>query len=163
MRKLYCGQRGFTVVEVIVSVAILSMVMATLGTAIFQALGTERIVVDDGLAINELRKGLSYFSEDVKMTKTTNLEDGGAPVSSCTLSWTDEFQDAQTPHTSSYALVDDRLVRSYDGSEHTVAHRAVSVSFSRSGQTLSIQLETDAAPGATRTLSVSAVMRPDES
>lgn len=163
MRKLHYNQRGFTVVEVVASVAILTMVMGLLGTALFQALGTETVVVDDGLAINELRKGLSYFSEDVKMTQTTDLEDGGAPVSSCDLSWTDEYQDAQTPHTSSYALVGDRLVRTYDGNAHTVANRVISVSFSRSGQTITAQIEVDAGPPGTRTLSVNAVMRPDPS
>ena len=57
----------------------------------------------------------------------------------------------------------DRLVRTYDGNEHTVAHRAVSVSFSRFGQTITAQVEVDAAPGTTKTLSVNAVMRPDPS
>ena len=161
MMKLWRSQRGFTLIEVLVSVAILSMVMGTVGTALFQALGTERTVVDDGLAINELRRAISYFSGDVKMAQDTDLVDGGAPVSSCTLSWIDEFADAQVSHSSSYAVVDDGLVRTYDGNAHTVARRVVSVSFSRTGQTITIQLEVNAAPGITKTLSAKTVMRPD--
>ena len=39
--------------------------------------------MDDGLAVNELRKALGYFSGDVKMAKDTDLVDGGEPASTC--------------------------------------------------------------------------------
>lgn len=160
LKRFLQDSRGFTVAELLVSVAILSMLAGVIGTAFSQVLTTERTVVDDGLALNELRKGLSWFTGDVRMASDTDLVDGGEPVSTCTLTWTDEFNDAQVAHSSSYAVVDDRLVRTYDGNAHTVAHRVVSVSFSRSGQTITAQLEVNAAPDITRTLSAKTVMRP---
>ena len=59
MKKLWRSQRGFTLVELVVVVSILTIVMGTIGAAMFQAMETEKEVVDDGLANSELRKGFS--------------------------------------------------------------------------------------------------------
>ncbi|MDO8750699.1 MAG: hypothetical protein Q7K03_06105, partial [Dehalococcoidia bacterium] len=107
---------------------------------------------------NELRKGLSWFSTDMKMTQTTDLADGGS-AATITASWIDQFQGAGTPHTSSYAKVGDSLVRTYDGVSHTVARGVSSAVFSRSGKTIVAQIEVQVSPGVTRTLSVKAVTR----
>lgn len=160
MKKLWRSQRGFTVIELIASLGLFSMVTCGVGMTIFQALVTEARVVDDGVAINELRNGLAWFASDVKMAKSTDLVDEGEPASACTLTWIDDFSGAELSHTSSYALVDDRLVRTYDGNAHTVANRVISVSFSRSGDTITAQCEVNCGPGITKTLSVKTVMRP---
>ena len=120
--------------------------------------------MDDGLAINELRKGFSWLAGDVKMATSTNLSIGGAPSSSVTLSWKDQFNDVDITHTSTYAMVDDRLVRTYTSNatstSHTIAHRVLSASFFLNGtSTVVAQVEVDARPGATRTLSLSTIMR----
>ena len=159
LKKLWHSQGGFTLVEMLVGVGLLTIIMSTIGTSLFQALHTEKEVVDDGLGINELRKGLSWFAEDVKMANSTDLVDGAPAVSSVALSWTDQFNDAGVSHTSNYVLVGDRLVRTYDGNAHTVAHRVVSVAFSFSGRTVTAQVEVNAEPGTTRTLSVQTIMR----
>ena len=140
-------------------VSILTILMSTIGVAMFQALGTQRRVVDDGLAVNELRKGLSWLAVDVRMAKGTDLADLAPAVSSVTFTWTDEFNNSAAPHTSSYALVGNRLVRTYDGSAHTVARRVLSVEFSRSDKTVTAQLELDAGAGTTRTISLRTLMR----
>jgi len=159
LRNFLRDSRGFTLVEVLVGVGILTIVMSTIGTAMFQALGTQKGVVDDGLAINELWKGLSWFAEDVKMAQNTDLVDGAPAVASVTFTWTDEFNDAGVSHTSSYALVDDMLVRTYDGNAHTVARRAISAAFSLSNRTVIAQFEVDAGAGTIRTLSLKTLMR----
>ena len=143
----------------LVVVGILGIVTGTIGVAIFHSLGTENEVVADGIGINELRKGFSWFAEDVKMAQSSDLTDGGPSAATVSLSWTDQYADAGTNHTSSYALVGGELVRTYDGNAHTVARKVVSVSFSLSGSSITAQLEVQAEPGQTRTLSVSATMR----
>ena len=158
--KILRNQSSFTLAEVLVSVGILTITMSAVSVGIFNALGTEKGVVDDGLAINELRKGFSWFAEDVMVATGTNLYDEAPPVAYATLTWTDQYNDAGTSHTASYQLVGDRLVRIYDGESHTVAHRVVSVGFSRSGKTVTAEVEVESEPGATRTLSISGVMRP---
>jgi prepilin-type N-terminal cleavage/methylation domain-containing protein len=164
LTKFLKDPRGFTLVEMLVGITLLSITMSTIGAGLFRALGTQSSVVDDGLAINELRKGLSWFAGDVKMATSTNLAIGGATSSSVTLSWKDQFNDVDITHTSTYDLVDDRLVRTYTSNatstSHTIAHRVISVSFSLNGtSTVVAEVEVDARPGATRTLSLSTIMR----
>ncbi len=156
--------RGFTLAEVLVGITLLTITMSTIGTGLFRALATQGGVVDDGLAINELRKGFSWLAGDVKMATSSNLALGGATSTSVTLSWKDQFNDVDVTHTSTYALVGDRLVRTYtsnaSSSSHTIAHRVISVSFFLNGtSTVVADVEVDARPGATRTLSLSTIMR----
>ncbi len=156
--------RGFTLAELLVGITLLSVTMSTIGVGLFQALGTQSSVVDDGLAINELRKGFSWFAGDVKMATSTNLSVGGATSSSVMLSWKNQYNDVDITHTSTYDLVGDRLVRTYTSnatsSSHTIAHRVVSASFFLNGtSTVVAEVEVDAAPGFTRTLSLSTIMR----
>ena len=155
--------RGLTLVEMLVGITLLSITMGILGAALFRALGTQNSVVDDGIAINELRKGLSWFAGDVKMATSTNLA-LGATSTSITLSWKDQFGGATTTHTSTYDLVGGRLVGTYTSNatstSHTIAHRVVSASFSLSAtSTVTAQVEVNAESGATRTLSLDTVMR----
>ncbi|MFQ5875174.1 MAG: prepilin-type N-terminal cleavage/methylation domain-containing protein [Dehalococcoidia bacterium] len=159
MRKLLQNSRGFTLVEMLVGVGVLVIVVTAIGAGIFQSLGTHKGVVDDGLAINELRKGFSWFAGDVQMARTTDLVDGAPSVSTVNFTWTDEFEGAGVTHTSSYSLTGDRLVRTYDGNSHTVAHRVVSVAFSLSSRTVTAQLEVDAGSGTTRVLTLNTLMR----
>ena len=156
--------RGFTLVELLVGITLLSITMSTIGAGLFRALGTQSGVVDDGLAINELRKGFSWFAGDVKMATSTDLDIGGATSPSVTLSWKDQFNDVDITHTSTYDLVGDRLVRTYTSnatsSSHTIAHRVVSASFYLNGtSTVIAEVVVNAKPGVTRTLSLSTIMR----
>ena len=66
MKKWFRSQLGFTLAEVLVSVGLLTIATSIIGTSLFQALATQRAVQDDGHAINELRKGLGWFGEDIK-------------------------------------------------------------------------------------------------
>ncbi len=156
--------RGFTLVELLVGLGILSVVMSIIGLSIFQALRTESAISSDGRAINQLRNGMSWFGEDGKMVQGTDLVDGGpavqcvdgVPCSSFT--WTDEFNDLDVAHSLSYTLVGNTLVRNYDGNAHGVAREVVATSFSRSGKTVTAQLEVDAGAGTTRVLTVEVYM-----
>ena len=159
MKKLWRSQQGITLAELLVGLGILSLIMSTIGAGLFQALGTQAEVRGDGHAIDELRKGFGWIAQDVKMANSTDLVDGAPAVSSVTLTSTDNYDGAEVSHTVSYALVVDRLVRTYDGTDHTVGRRVVSVSFSRSGNTVTAQFEVDVVVGTTRTLSLKTVMR----
>lgn len=159
LKRILEDCRGVTLAEVLVAVGILTIVMTAIGTSMGQALGTERRVAGEGRAVQELRKGLGWFAEDAMMARESNLVDGAAPVPAVTFSWTDEFSGGGIPHTSSYVLMGHQLVRTYDGSAHTVARRVLSVAFSRLGRTVNAEVEVDALAGATRSLSVQALMR----
>ena len=159
MRRFWKSQRGFTLADMLVGLGILGVVTGSLGGAIFQTKTTNQVVVEDGIAINEVRKSLGWVSSDVKMAQATDLVDSAPGVSSLTLTWTDQYADAATDHTSTYAIVGTDLVRTYDGVAHTVARRVLSVSFTLSGSTVTTLVTVDAGEGNTRTLTVKTVMR----
>ena len=159
MRRIFRDCGGFTLVEMLVSIGILSIVMATVGTGLFQSLKTQSGVVDDGTAINELRKGLSWFASDVKMAQTSTLIDLDPAVASVTFTWTDQFQDASVPHTSTYAVVGDELIRTYDSNSHAVARDVVSAEFSLNSRSVVVKVTVNSGPGVTRNLSVNTIMR----
>ena len=150
MKKIWSQQSGFTLVEVLTGTAILSVIMGTIGAGLFQAFNTQAVIVDDGRAINELRKGLSWFAEDVLMAQSTDLVDAAPATATATLNWTNQYLGASDAHSSSYSVVGSDLVRTHDGNSHTVARGVVSVSFTRSGDTINAQLEV-AAGTETRT------------
>ena len=159
MNKWLRSQLGFTLAEVLVSVGLLTIATSIIGTSMFQALATQRVVQDDGHAIDELRKGLGWFAEGIKMAHTADVTGGVL-----TLTWTDHFNDADQDYTVTYAKAGNLLVRTLFVGTTTnalaVVRRVASVSFSISGQTVSAQVEVDSKPQKTRTLSATAVMRP---
>ena len=161
-RSWLIRQEGFTLVEMLVGITLLTIVMSTIGTSSFQALKTQQRVSEDGLAINELRKGLGWFAEDAKMATSTNLIDGALATSTITMSWRDYFNatsGSAVLHTASYALNGDVLERTYDSATHAVARDVVAVEFSLASTTVTAQIEVNAQPGTTRILSVDSIMR----
>ncbi len=159
MKKRFGSQPGFTLAEVLVSVGLLTIATSIIGTSLFQALATQRVVQDDGKAINELRKGIGWFAEDIKMAQTAEVTGGVL-----TLTWTDLFNDANQDYTVTYAKAGNLLMRTLSvgttTNAHAVVRRVSSVSFSISDHTVSALVEVDSTPQNTRTLSASAVMRP---
>ena len=153
------NQKGFSLVEVIASVGILTVVMSGMCMAMSHAIDAQGYVIDDGLAINELRKGLSWLSSDMKKASATDLTDGGPPVYSVSATWMDQYQGSGLQHSVSYILKGDVLVRTYDGQAHTVGRNVRSASFYRVGKTIHAQLEVNAKKGSISALAIKAVMR----
>ena len=169
IRPLVRSCRGFTLVEVLVSVGILSIILGTVVTAIFQALATERTIAADGRAINELRRGLSWFADDAERAATTDLLDGGPIAVTVTLEWTDRYGELEPiPHTVTYALadtdgdgMDDSLLRNMDGVSHIVARRVVpgSLMFTLSARTITVEISVSGPGIEPRSQSLNVLMR----
>lgn len=157
LRSLLSGSSdGFTLAEVLVTVGLLSITMSLMGGSIFQALGIVRFWQDDAIATKELRHAIMWFSRDAPNAQATDLVDGAPPVSSVSMSWTDKDG---VPHTAIYSLVANRLVRNYDGNEITVARIVDSVSFSRSGSILTLNLTVTASRDGTESKGLDAYAR----
>ncbi len=148
-------------VEVLVAVAILSIILGTIGAAFFQSVSTQRTIVADGLAINEARKGLSWFAPDARMAQHAEVGDDGDTLN---LAWSDDFDFRFDCHTSQYALTGDTLNRTYDGTTHTIARRVVSVTFAAeppppdTANAITIALELETGPGTTEIVSMTTSM-----
>ena len=159
MKGILGDTRGFSLVEMLVGIGILTIIMGTIGTAMYQGLGTQQGIIEDGTAISELRKGFGWLAADVNMAQTSTLVDLAPPVDTVTFTWTDYYNDAMTPHVSTYSVVDGEIVRTFDSQPHAIARDVVSAAFSLSGRTVTAEFVVNAGAGTTRTLSVWTLMR----
>ena len=159
LARLLRDESGVTLAELLVSIGILTVVVGMVGSTMWHSTQIHDRVLGDGVAINELRNGLSLFADDVKSAQSSDLPTDSSPATSVTLSWTDEYNDVVTPHSSVYALSGTKLVRTYDGVDTVVARGVASVSFSLTTKTINASIEVNATDGATTTLSLNTVMK----
>ena len=154
------GQRGFTLIDLVVAIAIGSVILTGAGEALFQILNGVDRGVEQLSTLRDAENAAIWLTRDVRMAEYTDITDGASPVSSLTLQWTDS-QSGGT-HTVTYAIADSKLVRNFDGALTTVSRRINSVGFSRNGRLLNLQIEV-LAKGGTSTLQKNyrALMRPE--
>ena len=150
------GSRGATLVEVLVAVGIVVMALGTVGPTVFQVLALERGWRDDVGATRALRHADSWFSRDALNAESTDLTDGGPPVSSVTLSWEDV---SGGPLSVVYTLSSNRLLRVSGADTTLLASDVVSAAFSLSGQMLNLTVEVQGRPGVTETASLDTYLR----
>ena len=137
-------------------VGILTLALGTLGSGVFQVLSIQRYWQDDVVATKELRHAGSWFAGDALNAQTTDLIDGAPAVDAVTLSWADGDGNL---HTASYELLEDILVRNFDGVPSHVGRKVVSVGFSLVGNLLSFVLEVRADRGETDSISLQTYLR----
>jgi len=63
-------QRGFTVPELLISVAIIGIIVSFLGTAVYQILTVTEYGSDKMIALHELQNTAHWFGSDGQMAKT---------------------------------------------------------------------------------------------
>jgi len=150
------GHRGFTLVEVVVAVSILTLATGLVGGGIFQAQFVQGPWRAGVVATKEWRNAQSWFSGDALRTQTVDLIDGDGPSSSVTFTWT---SNNDVLRTATYATSGSDLVREYGGVQTPVARRVVSASFFRNGNLVVMDLEISASGSNTAQSSLQIYMR----
>ncbi len=143
MRKNWKDE-GFTLVEVLVVVGVLAVVLPMGSSGLYQALSVRGSWQDASLATRELRSAGSWFAGDAMNATATSLVDGAPQADGVTLGWVDGAGD---PHLVTYQVIGGDMVRNLDGVPMAVARQIVSVGFSLSGKTLTLQISTHGAYG----------------
>ena len=157
VKRLATRSDGFTLVEAIIAVGILTLGLALVGTTVFQSLAIERFWRDEVIAVRELRHASSRFAGDALYAETTSLGDGETAVNTVDLTWTDA---GGASHTAVYSVSgDNRLIRDLDGTQSTLARGVVLAEFSLDGFLLTFVLEIDADRGTTKTTSLQTYLR----
>ena len=141
------GLHGFTLVETLAALGILSVAVALAGNRLFQVLSFQTSSRDKAVATNHLRHGGSWFSGEALNAKAAWDEDRD-PVDllsasdGVTLSWT---SSDGTNHSSTYQVSGDTFERDYGGRINHLASRAVADSpgFIHCGNLLTQELEVD--------------------
>ena len=154
--KLKIAQRGFTLVELLVALSLTTMALSMIGSSAFQALSVRRTWQGDVIATKEWRPVESWFAGDAMNARTTDLISGNPPTSSVTLSWVD---GNSIPHTSTYSVTGNELIRDFDGVQNTLARNVVSSLYSLSGKVLRVVLEVRAENGLSETSQLDTYLR----
>ncbi len=110
------GQKGFTLPELLITVAITGLIVSVLGAAIYQIITVTEYGNDKMTAMHELQNAGHWVSLDGQMAKTAS---GGNEL---VLTLPDDS-------SITYALVDTELRRTADESQMTLARNISSISF----------------------------------
>lgn len=159
-------QKGFTLIEILVVMAVGGILMAGLVLSIYNVVwGTARSN-SQVVALADINHAAWQIKKDLLMTQYTTLTDG-VPQGSVTLSWIDYTsfvpEDSRS-HSSAYALSGTELQRTHDGIASIVGRNITSISFTKNDRVVTVVL-TATGPGASQrseTLKFSLYLRSEE-
>lgn len=140
MTKMKNGQRGFTLIEILVAMAVGGMLLSGLVVAIFQTFGVTLSSSTQITALENIKNAAYWITKDVRMAATTNLADGGNSTNSLILDWTNWYDENgelnPVDHHCEYTVSGTDVVRNYDyGVDiRTVGRYISNIQFSRQGQ-----------------------------
>jgi len=158
-------QKGFTLIEILVAMAVGGILMAGVVLGIFQvSWGTVR-TNDQVVALTDVNNAALWLKKDLQMVQSTSLTNG-VTASSVTLEWTDftNFEEEENKnHTSTYALSPSgtKLIRTYDDTPSVVGRHITSIGFTLAGRVINVVI-TATGPGnsqRTETLKFTVHMR----
>ncbi|MBL7119269.1 MAG: prepilin-type N-terminal cleavage/methylation domain-containing protein [Dehalococcoidia bacterium] len=140
LRMMSRNQGGLSLVEFLAATAISGILMTTLTPALFQMVSGTIQGNTSLTATHNIQNAVTWIIRDGQTAQATDLVDGGPPVSSVTLTWS-QWHDYETvDYLSSYSLSGDALQRSYNGDVTTVARCISDVQFSLEGPVLTVRL-----------------------
>lgn len=168
LKRLATNSSGFTLVEMIVALGILSAVVGMVGDGFFQVLSIQKFWKDGTVATKDLRHAGSWFAGDA-LNATDALDAGGVTrltcepnpaVSQVTLTWTDALGTTQS---ATYKNSGSTVVREVGSSGilNTMAKNVVanSLKFSLCGNLLTMQMAVDADRDNTEAITLRTYLR----
>ena len=132
-------QKGFTLVEVLVVLAVSGVLLTGLITSIFQVATFTDRSNSQVVALTDLNHAALSIKKDLQMTQNTDLADN-VTQSSVWLGWTDytSFETGNMTHSSSYALSGTELQRTYDGTVGIAGRNITYLSFTQNGRVINV-------------------------
>ena len=157
-------QKGFTLVEVLVVLAVSGVLLTGLITSIFQVSTFTDRSNSQVVALTDLNHAALSIKKDLMMTQNTDLADGSpVPQSSVWLGWTDytSFETGNLTHSSSYVLSGTELLRTYDGTVGIAGRNITSLGFTKNGRVIDVVITATGSsdPQRSETLKFSVLIR----
>ncbi len=165
-RRTVSGRSGFTLIEMVVALGLITVATGIVGSALFRVTSVQRFWTDDMVATKSLRHVGSWFSGDALNAEDVVDSGGalrltcnpGAPEREVSLKWTGTDGSAHLAH---YKVVQDTLVRTVDGASIILTDELVanSVSFTLCGAFLTLSAEVKADRNTTEILNLRTKIR----
>ncbi len=117
------SQRGFTLIEMIVGLAIMAVLVSALATGITQAFRAAYFQRTGAVSMDEARRIIPIITKDLQTAKSTSFVG---------TDFTIEFADPkdESTHNIVYTLEESNLIRSEDGVDRTIGRHVREVEFS---------------------------------
>jgi len=116
LKRLERAQKGFTLVELMIAVAITGIIGAAATMSLHQVITGTTLSNDRNTAINQVRNACHWISRDTQMAQTVNDNPGDPKF--LELTWVEWDGPSRTVD---YILQDDQLWRHYDGQQTLIA------------------------------------------
>ena len=114
LKRINKNQKGFTLIELIVAIAITGLITGGLAVSIFQVFDVNARNSNSMLAVRQVQNAGSWISHDTQMAQNVNTEDDtDTPETEVlTLTWA-EYDDDGDEYQVVYTVVDDELKREH--------------------------------------------------
>jgi prepilin-type N-terminal cleavage/methylation domain-containing protein len=163
-------RRGFTLLEVVLAVAVAGMVMPVVVSSIFQVLrGTDRIS-SETVALSDIDNVSAWVSRDLSQAQQSDLPSCPTIQSTVRTDWVDETEwGAAVPqHFAEYYIESGTtlLKRNYDGTVGIVGRHVTAITFCQEASGLiqmDITVSVEGADPTTETLFYYISLRPEGS
>ena len=132
------GQKGMTLVEVVIASAIAAVISEALGMVIYNMMTTTERSNSITSTVNDVNNAVYWISYDAKMAGATDLAEGNPAADEVLLSWVDGGGNG---HSSYYYLSGTDLLRDHDGIIMTVSRFITSIEFTVSSDSLNYVIE----------------------
>ena len=103
-------QAGFTLLELLIGLAIAGLIAGFLGTFVYETMRVTNSGNDHLLVTDDLRSAAAWLSQDGQMA---DFATSMAATSSLVLSWTDAYSGANIGYRATYSVAGTELQRSY--------------------------------------------------
>ncbi len=133
-------QKGTTLLEMLVALAITGMIVSGIGALIFQEYRGTNIAKTSVTVAHEIRNAARWISQDGIMAESTDLVEEADSVNHLTLTSIERQDFTDLPHSCSYYLEGTQLCRDYDGTVTTVAQDISKIEFTQTGSLLTVSI-----------------------
>ena len=127
------GQRGFTLIEILVAMAIGGLLVPVVVSGIFAVTKGTAKINTDLVILQDIDGASAWINRDLSQAMTTNLNENET-LNTMRVDWVDLTgwaTEGAESHFAEYTVVGTDLMREYDGETQIVARRIADIQFSR--------------------------------
>ena len=127
------GQRGFTLIEILVAMAIGGLPVPVVVSGIFAVTKGTAKINTDLVILQDIDGASAWINRDLSQAMTTNLNENET-LNTMRVDWIDLTgwaTEGAESHFAEYTVVGTDLLREYDGTTQIVARRISNIAFTR--------------------------------